>query len=230
MNRSQVIEPHEFWQGFHPPEAATPAPWEARFPARLPDGRILFLPIRPLGETGNGIASLILNQSAFAVEAVLADHLAERVAKARPDIVVGLPTLGLSLARAVAERLGHSRFVALGTSRKFWYDDGLSMPMESITSPGLRKRLYIDPRMMPLLRGARICLIDDVLSSGTSILAGLDLLQGAGFAPVSVGAAMLQTRRWQSLLDEKHPGVSARVSGVIETPLLQRVDGGWTTV
>ena len=163
------MQPHDFWQEIHPAEAAAPPPYHTRYPARLPDGRVLFLPIRPLAGTENAIASLILTQCAFPVEAALADALAANIAPFSPEVVVGLPTLGLPLARAVAERLGHRRYVALGTSRKFWYDDGLSVPLTSITSPGQEKRLYIDPRMLPLITGARVCLIDDVISSGTSI-------------------------------------------------------------
>ncbi len=217
------MEPHEFWQEIHPADHASSGPYHDRFPARLPDGRVLFLPIRRLGETDRGIASLILNQTAFAVEAVLADLLAEQLAEYAPEVIVGMPTLGLSLARAVAQRLGHKRYVALGTSRKFWYDEDLSVPLTSITSPGTQKRLYLDPRMRPLMMGKRVCLIDDVISSGTSISAGLDLLQGAGLRPVCVAAAMLQTRRWQDPLGLR----GALAVGVIRSPLLQVCDGGW---
>ncbi len=218
--QERAIEPHDFWQSFE----ADPikAPYRDRYPARLPDGRFLFLPIRPLAGTDYAIASLILNQASFAVEEALSGVLAQRVASARPDVVVGLPTLGLSLARLVAQRLGHPRFVALGTSRKFWYDPALSLPMASITSPGQEKRLFVDPRMVPLLAGKRVCLIDDVISSGTSMRAGLDLLALVDVTPVCIGAAMLQTSRWQNLIAEATP-----VEGAISTPLLRKAEGGW---
>lgn len=182
---------------------------------------MLVLPIRPLAGSDNAIASLILNQASFAVEAALADELARPIAEAEPDIVVGLPTLGLSLARLVAERLGHARFVALGTSRKFWYDPALSVPLSSITSPGQEKRLYLDPRMVPLLSEARVCVVDDVISSGTSMRAGLEVLGKVGVSPVIVGAAMLQTRRWENTLSD------VPVSGAFETPLLKKIEDGW---
>ena len=204
-----------------------PPPHEARYPARLPDGRILFLPIRTLDRTGLGIASLILSQSSFEVESTLADFLTDRLKSTEPDVIVGMPTLGLSLARAVAERLGHSRYVALGTSRKFWYDEALSVSLSSVTSPGQRKHLYLDPRMLPLLQGTRACLIDDVISSGRSITAGLELLRTAGIRPVAIGAAMLQTRRWIAPLNETQPAFAQIVQGVIETPLLRATGSGW---
>ncbi|MDV7143471.1 phosphoribosyltransferase [Tropicimonas sp. TH_r6] len=224
------MEPHDFWQEIHPAEDAVPPPWKDRFPAELPDGKILFLPIRPLGDGGKGIASLILNQAGFAVETALADHLAARLSPLDLDVVVGLPTLGLSLARDVAERLGHARYVPLGTSRKFWYRDELSVPLTSITSPGTSKRLYLDPRLLPLLDGARIALIDDAISTGTSIAAGLDLLDLIGHRPEAIGTAMLQTSRWQDTLCTARAVEPERIRGVFQTPLLRSTPDGWVAV
>ena len=222
------MQPHAFWQDFN--ATAPAAPFTDQFPITLIDGRILVLPIRPLGDTGHAIASLILNQAAFEVEDALADLLAAQLAAYRPDVVVGLPTLGLSLARGVAQRLGHSRFVALGTSRKFWYDPDLSVPMTSITSPGTEKRLYVDPRMVPLLQGKRVALVDDVISSGTSICAGLAVLERVGVTPVAIGAAMLQTTRWQDHIGAYDPALPDRVCGAFRSPLLVRNGAGWQPV
>lgn len=156
------------------------------------------------------------------MEAALADALASRLGKAEIDVVVGLPTLGLSLARAVAERLGHGRYVPLGTSRKFWYDDGLSVSLKSITSTGDGKRLYVDPRMAPLLQGCQVCLIDDVISSGTSICAARDLLALVGVTPAVIATAMLQTSRWKRRLGDSLP------IAAMETPLLTGAARHWT--
>jgi hypothetical protein len=49
--------------------------------------------------------------------------------------------------------------------------------LSSVTTPDQQKRLFIDPRMIPLLAGRRIVLIDDVISSGVSMLAGIALLE-----------------------------------------------------
>lgn len=221
------MQPHEFWQRIEPAEAAAAAPYTDRFPARLPGGAVLHLPIRPLAGTGNALASLILNQASFAVEARLAEALAAELAPAAPEVVAGLPTLGHPLARAVAERLGHGRYVPFGTSRKFWYDEALSVPLSSITTPGSGKRLYLDPRMLPLLEGRRVALVDDVISSGASITAALDLLALVGCRPVVIGAAMLQTLRWRDRLGESHAWALPLVRGAIATPMLVRQDEGW---
>lgn len=116
----------------------------------------------------------------------------------------------------------------LGTSRKFWYVDDLSVPLSSITTPDQKKRLYVDPRMLPLLEGKRVVLVDDVISSGTSIVAGLTLMETCGVEPIAIGAAMLQTERWRQPLADLAPRWPECVVGVFRTPLLARgEDGAW---
>ena len=220
------MEGHDYWQSFLPPGRSPGEAYENAFPASLADGRRLMLPIRALGDTGSGLASLIINQASFTVMRALADDLARRLAALKPEIVVGMPTLGLTLAAAVGEALGHARYVPLGNSRKFGYQERLTLPVQSITTPGAGKRLYIDPRMLPLISGKRIVLVDDVISSGQSIVAGLALLDLCGARPVAIGAAMLQTDRAADALG------AARWSGPVhvclKTPMLRRGnDGLW---
>jgi adenine/guanine phosphoribosyltransferase-like PRPP-binding protein len=223
------MKPHEFWQDIHAPGSFdVTGPYTGFFPATLDDGRQLRLPIRPLADGEHALASLIINQASFPVVEALADALAQKLEAFDIDVVVGLPTLGLTLASEVARRLGHSRYVPLGTSRKFWYLDELSVPMSSITTQQ-QKRLYIDPRMLPLLEGKRVALVDDVISSGTSIVAGLSLLAASNIEPVVIGVAMLQSDRWRESLADFGAQWLGRVQGVFTTPMLKRVGDGWQT-
>jgi adenine/guanine phosphoribosyltransferase-like PRPP-binding protein len=213
----------EYWQEFLPPRPAgeaEPAVWTDGFVATLPDGWRLVLPLRDLGDFA--VAGLIANQASFAVFDRLTAWLAEVARGFAPDVVVGLPTLGHAFAVGVARALGHANWVAPGTSRKFWYDEALSVPLASITSPGGGRRMWLDPRLLPRLKGRRVLLVDDVVSTGASMRAGLDLLAGVGVVPVAVAAAMLQGDRWRARLPA---GVT--VASVFATPLLGRVAGGW---
>ena len=223
------MQPHDFWQELHPADT-----YDIRgshlgfYPATLSDARQLRLPIRPLSDGEHALASLIVNQASFAVQDALATQLAEKLMPFRPDVIVDMPTLGLTLASAVARAMGHDRYVPLGTSKKFWYQADLSVPLSSITTPDQTKRLYIDPRMLPLLENRRVVLIDDVISSGTSIVAGLSLLAIAGIEPVAVGAAMLQSRRWFEQLAALGGHWPDTIVGVFSTPLLSKLpDGRW---
>ena len=67
------------------------------------------LPIRPLqNETNDAVASLLVNQASISVVAELGSFLADRVRSFEPEVIIGLPTLGLSLAPVVAQNLGLS--------------------------------------------------------------------------------------------------------------------------
>ena len=222
------MQPHDFWQEIYPPKSFDiQAGYRDFFPVSLGDGSQILLPIRPLSDGKHALASLIVNQASFAVVDALAEDLAARLRPFSPEVVVGLPTLGLTLAAEVARKLGHSRYVPLGTSRKFWYDESLSAPLSSITTPGQDKRLYIDPRMLPLIEGRRVALVDDVISSGSSILSGLALLTASGINPAVIGAAMLQSDRWREKIAAFGPEWPERVRGVFGTPLLTKAEDGW---
>ncbi|CDN49433.1 phosphoribosyltransferase [Neorhizobium galegae] len=223
------MQPHDFWQDVHPAGSFDRAgPFSSFFPATLDDGSQIRLPIRPLADGEHALASLIINQASFDVQDALAADLAPKIAAFRPEVIVGLPTLGLTLAAAVARALGHLRYVPLGTSRKFWYDENLSVPLSSITTPEQQKRLYVDPRMLPLIKDKRVALIDDVISSGTSIVSGLTLMASLNIEPVVVGAAMLQSERWHDKLDAFGVEWRPRVTSGFRTPMLKKAgEGSW---
>ena len=222
-----TLLPHQFWQDIAPScTYVTPDEgFSDSYPARFADGRQLLLPIRVLpGDGSRAVASLIVNQASFAVEDALAEALTARLAAFEPDVIIGVPTLGLPLASNVARRMGHGRMVALGTSRKFWYSDELSEPLSSITSPNHAKTIFIDPRMLPLLEGQRVAVIDDVVSSGSSMAAVLRLLGKAGVEPVAIGAAMLQGDKWHGVLGPWRD----RIVAAIASPLLEKTaSGSW---
>ncbi len=225
------LEPHEFWQEIRKPggfAGETAGGLSHLFPASLPDGREVALPIRILpGGDDRAVASLIVNQASFAVEDALAEVMTGEARAFAPEVVVGVPTLGLPLAANVARRLGHPRMVPLGTSRKFWYQETLSEPLRSITSPGEGKRIYLDPRMLPLLQGRRFVIVDDVISTGSSLVSVLRLLAGAGLRPQAAIVAMLQGERWKATLASS-PFPDLHIYGAITTPLLARGgDGFW---
>ncbi|SCK23622.1 Adenine/guanine phosphoribosyltransferases and related PRPP-binding proteins [Variovorax sp. HW608] len=216
-----------YWQHIVPADAVdrTEAPWQFGYPARLPDGRVLVLPIRQLaGEPSHAVASLLVNHASLDVVETLGAMLAARLSAQMPELVIGLPTLGLALAPVVARALGHARYVPMGYSRKFWYDEALSAPVHSITSPTPGKRVYLDPNLRPLIDGKRLVLVDDAVSTGTTLLAAWDLIESLGGNVIACGVAMLQGRRWIDRLGAER---AARVVGVFESPLLKAVPDGW---
>jgi adenine/guanine phosphoribosyltransferase-like PRPP-binding protein len=215
-----------YWQELLPAAPADAAPpWQRSVPVALPDGRWLRLPVRPLPhEPGHAVASLLCNHASLDVLDALGQLLAQRVASRGVEVVVGLPTLGLALAPIVARHLGHARYVPLGTSRKFWYDDALSAAVVSVTSPTPGKRVFLDPHLLPLVQGRRVLLVDDAVSTGRTAHAPWDLLETLGAQVLAMGVAMRQGRRW---VQELGADRAARVLGVFDSPLLRATPGGW---
>lgn len=228
------MPPHLFWQDIHPAGTFDFNPvdgFTTGFPVRLPDNRELLLPIRELPDEETAVASLIINQASFAVQDAIGLAVRDLLVDLEPDVIVGVPTLGLTLANNVARALHHERLVALGTSRKFWYDDDLSHPITSITTPGKGKRVFIDPRMIPLLRSHRVVIVDDVVSSGASIAAVLELMANCGIDVIAVACAMVQSNVWKESLSKYLVGDELPVLAPLATPFLERGENGnWFSV
>jgi adenine/guanine phosphoribosyltransferase-like PRPP-binding protein len=225
-NADATLPPHpwtggmDHWQDFDRAARAGTGAWHGAFDAPMPDGSRLRLPLRDLGD--HAVAGLIANQASFRVLDTLAEWLAERVGRYAADIVVGLPTLGHVVAAGVARTLGHANWVPAGFSRKIWYEEALSVPVASITSPQHGRLMWLDPRLLPRLRGRRVLLVDDVVSTGTSMRAGLALLRAAGIVPIAAAVAMIQGDRWRERWDNAIP-----LHGAFATPLFQRGADGW---
>ncbi len=113
----------------------------------------------------------------------------------------------------------------LGYSQKFWYSDHLATEVSSITSPSGRKKLFLDPNQLSLVRGKRAIIIDDAVSSGKTLQASWDFLESEEVVcqVLGAGVVMKQGERWRTLLGERQE----KVRWVFECPLLTAVEGGW---
>jgi adenine/guanine phosphoribosyltransferase-like PRPP-binding protein len=204
------------------------APYADYYPVGLGDGSQLNLPIEPLPGTDEAIVLLMSNQTPFVVERKLATLLTTLAATLKPEVIVGVPTMGLDYARLVAVMLGFPHYVACGNSRKYWYDDALSVPISSITSPGAKKRLYLDPSLVERVRGKRTVIVDDVIATGGSASATIRLLNLAGAQVVGLAAPFFEGADWEPVLREFAPDWPERVRTIAAIPRLRKAPGGWT--
>ncbi|CAG8979801.1 hypothetical protein HYALB_00011250 [Hymenoscyphus albidus] len=237
MASAHFTEPTtHYWQEILPANIARPeAPWKYKYSTVLPDNRIINLPIRPLPPAfenespKEAVASLFLTQASLLVVDELGSYLGACVRErfgSEVEVVIGLPTLGLGIAGGVAKSFGHiARFVALGYSKKFWYTEELSTSLSSITSVD-EKKVYIDPNQLPLVKGKKAIIIDDVISSGKTVNKIWDFLASAeiGCNVIGAGFAMAQGSRWKEFLGEER---SSKLVQVFASPLLKAVEGGW---
>lgn len=207
--------------------AAPPPPYGDYYPAILRNGAQLTLPIQPLPGGREAIALLMSNQIPFTVAQELGSLMTGLAAEFPAEAIVGIPTLGLDYARRVACDLGFCAYVALGNSRKFWYSDALSVPVHSVTSPGVAKRLYLDPMLVERVAGKRVLIVDDVINTGGSASAAIELLQSAGAAVIGLCVVLIEGDTWRSALAQLSPDWPDRVRGIGHIPLLSSAAGGW---
>lgn len=218
----QCMEPLDDWRGRLAP------PFAHGFPLPVGSGQVLVLPVRRLpGSPDRAVASLIANQAALEVVEHLAQAMGELARTLQPDAVVGLPTLGMMFAPGVARTLGHARWVPLGYSRKFWYQDELSTTVASITTPGAGKAIYLDPNQLPLVTGRRVVIVDDVVSSAQTLSRVWDLLEHLGAEVAGAVVAMRQGSAWRRALA---PSRAQSVMGVGDSPHLALQHDGWWPV
>jgi adenine/guanine phosphoribosyltransferase-like PRPP-binding protein len=210
-----------------PAAAVAPPPYHDYFPVILNTGAQLNLPIQPLPGGDEAIALLMSNQTPFEVEQELGASLCTLAADFSAQAIAGIPTLGLDYARLVARDLGFPDYVALGNSRKFWYRDELSVPVHSATSPGAAKRLYLDPMLIERVAGKRTLLIDDVINTGGSAAAAIELLQSAGALVAGLCVILIEGEAWKKRLAAFAPDWPSRVRGLGRIPLFARTAEGW---
>jgi adenine/guanine phosphoribosyltransferase-like PRPP-binding protein len=202
-------------------------PYRDHYPVALRNGTRLNLPLQPLPGGREAIALLMSNQTSFEVEQELGSALIELAAEFAAEAIVGIPTLGLDYARIVARGLGFPDYVALGNSRKFWYSDNLSVPVRSVTSPGADKKLYLDPMLVERVAGKRTLIVDDVINTGGSAAAAIDLLQRAGAVVIGLCVILIEGEAWRNPLAAFSPDWPDRVRGLGRLPLFTATAEGW---
>lgn len=202
----------------------------SHYPATLRDGSRLRLPLVPLPGGERAVALLMSNQTSFLVERNITQRLTPLVRDAAPDTVVGIPTLGLPYARSVAEAVGLEDYVALGHSRKFWYDDTLAEDAVSVTSPDQSKRIYLDPALLDRVNGRRVVIVDDVLTTGATMAAAIRLLLKARANVVAVVAVLSEGWDWHGALGRIGANVPTLVETLGHIPIFRKASSGWVPV
>lgn len=209
------------WQNFT--QSPGPAPYVEQFAARMPDGRFLDMPLREIGSMA--VADLIIEQASFLVVDALAEWLARACRPLRPDLVVGLPGRGAILAAELARRLSHANWVAVSDVPRPWFSDALSVPVpaEADGPAGTTgARWWLDPAIVPRLRGRRAVLVHDVLGPDRLPQPAAGLVARAGAASIALAAAVTQGARWAAGLPAELPVVA-----VFATPSFHLGVGGW---
>jgi len=108
-------------------------------------------------------AELVLGDVEF-IERV-GEELAERVRPFNPEVILTPEAKSIAIAYEVSKRLGHKKFIIARKSVKAYMKSYVCEDVKSITTKGVQ-RLVLDDRSIEYIRGKRVCLLDDVVSTG----------------------------------------------------------------
>jgi len=160
----------------------------------------LEIPLVPIAEDLT-IALLISVDLGVAFAEVAGGELAAKLAPYDPEIVVSVATMGIPIAIEVTRALGLDDYVILHKTPKIHLADAIAEPVRSITTAA-SQRLLFDRARLDTVVGHRVAVVDDVISTGGSTKAALNLMRRVGAEPVVVGAVVTEGAQWRSYLGE----------------------------
>ena len=133
------------------------------------------LPLCPLNEKLSIAAFVIFGDQELTV-ACARDLLAKAP---EYDYILTAEAKGIPLAHEMARQSGAEKYFIARKGAKAYMPDPLCVEDKSITTAGTQK-LYLGRDDADLIRGKRILIIDDVISTGGSLLAMEALIKEAG--------------------------------------------------
>ena len=95
------------------------------------------------------------------------------------DYIITAEAKGIPLAHEMARQAGNSKYILARKGPKLYMRDIFSVTVNSITT-AKEQKLYLDGADAKLMKGKRILIVDDVISTGESLKALEALVEQAG--------------------------------------------------
>ena len=134
------------------------------------------LPILPLP---SGISIAFFNLHG---DSEMTEHCGKKLAEKLADceVIITAESKGLQLAHCVARELGQRFYAVARKSKKLYMQDGIEVAIESSITTGKEQKLYLSKHDVDLLKGKKVGIVDDVVSTGASLLGLEALVEKAG--------------------------------------------------
>lgn len=133
------------------------------------------LPLCPIGEN--------LNIGAFVLfgDVELTERCAKALCEKAPehDVMITAESKGIPLIHAMCRESGRNRYVLARKSVKLYMKDVVACEVQSITTTA-KQTLYIDGEDAEYMKGKRVLIVDDVISTGESLHALEKLVELSG--------------------------------------------------
>lgn len=122
-------------------------------------------------------AELMLGDTEFIT--ATAKELAKLINSYEPEVLVAPEVKAVALTYELSRTLGLSRFIIIRKDIKAYIKDYLMTTTESITTAKTQS-LILDGESIKYLRDRRVCIVDDVASTGNTLRAIESLMNRAG--------------------------------------------------
>ena len=134
------------------------------------------LPVLPL-PSGINIAFFNLHGNAEMTE-----HCGKELAKLLTDceVLITAESKGLQLTHVVSRELNQAYYAVARKSKKLYMQDGIDVLIESSITTGAEQRLYLSKHDVELIKGKKVGIVDDVVSTGASLIGLEKLVEKAG--------------------------------------------------
>lgn len=112
----------------------------------------------------------------------LTEHCGKELAKLATDcdVIITAESKGLQLAHVVARELNMPFYAVARKTKKLYMQDGISITYGSSITTGKEQAFYLSKHDVDLICGKRVCVVDDVISTGESEKGLEDLIEKAG--------------------------------------------------
>ncbi|WP_322506534.1 phosphoribosyltransferase family protein [Anaerolinea sp.] len=159
----------------------------------------------PLFEIKPGLRIAILNiLGDTELVTACARALAEKLSTVDYDVLVTAEAKSIPLAHALSVETGKP-YVILRKSYKPYMGDALRAETLSITT-GQPQTLYLDEKDREMMKGKKVIIVDDVISTGSTLQGMRMLLQKAGAEVVAEAAILTEGERakWSQIIALGH--------------------------
>ena len=131
-------------------------------------------------------------------------ELAARLHASKPDLIVTTETKSVPLAYEIASLL-ELPYVVLRKTYVSYMGEALETKVQSITT-GHPRTIFLDAKDRALCSGKRVAIVDDVISTGSTLSAMRDLVRRAGGRIVAEAAVFTEgdAQEWTDVIALGH--------------------------
>ena len=112
----------------------------------------------------------------------LTEHCGKELAKELSDcdVLITAESKGLQLTHCVARELNQRYYAVARKTKKLYMQDGIEVSIQSSITTGKEQKLYLSKHDVDLIKGKKVGIVDDVVSTGASLTGLEDLVKKAG--------------------------------------------------